>query len=110
MPALVVRNGMQFLCIYRASRMKTWMGDFRIESTLILPADVPEMRATLPDSELSIQNAGKDDLPNEALAAQIIVHADTIAGAEETANARIREVPCLVSRPAAFSASRADAS
>jgi hypothetical protein len=72
--------------------MKTWMGDFHIESTLILPADVPELRVTLPDSELSIQNAGKDDLPNEALAAQIILHADTIAGAEEIANARIREI------------------
>jgi hypothetical protein len=72
--------------------MKTWMGDFRIESTLILPADVPELRVMLPDSELSIQNAGKDDPLNEALAAQIIVRADTIAGAEEIANARIREI------------------
>ena len=49
-----------------------WIGDFRLQSTLILPADVPELRMQLPDADFSIQNASKDDLPNEALAAQIV--------------------------------------
>jgi hypothetical protein len=72
--------------------MKTWIGDFRLESTLILPPDVPELKVKLPDCELSIQNAAKDGPANEALAAQIIVRADTIVQAEEIADARMREI------------------
>ncbi|MCA1474776.1 methylamine utilization protein MauJ [Bradyrhizobium sp. NBAIM08] len=71
---------------------KRWIADFRIESSLVLPPDVPDLKVSLPDCELSIQNAGKSDLPSEALAAQLIVHAIDIKEAEALADARIREI------------------
>lgn len=71
---------------------KPWIADFRVESLLILPSNVPELRISLPDCELSIQNAGKNDLPNEALAAQVVVRAENIKEAEALANERIREI------------------
>jgi hypothetical protein len=72
--------------------MKVWIGDFRVESTLVLPPDVTELRVKLADGEFTFQNATRDDLPNEALAAQITIHADTIAEAEEIAKKRVNEV------------------
>jgi len=72
--------------------MKTWIGDFRLESTLILPSELPELKLKLPDGEFSLQNASKQDQPNEALAAQIVLRAPTIAEAEDLANTRIREI------------------
>jgi hypothetical protein len=72
--------------------MKLWIGDFRLESTLILPPSVPELRVSLSDGEFLPQNASKDDLPNEALAAQIIVQAEAIGDAESIAKRRMREI------------------
>ncbi|MCJ9701726.1 methylamine utilization protein MauJ [Bradyrhizobium sp. SHOUNA76] len=69
-----------------------WIADFRIESTLILPPNVPELRIVLPDCELSIQNASEDDLSKESLAAQLVIGASDIKEAEALADERIREI------------------
>jgi hypothetical protein len=69
-----------------------WIADYRIESTLILPPSQPEIQVSLPDCKISIQNAKNGDLPNEALAAQILLDAPTIAAAEQVADRRMREI------------------
>lgn len=89
--------------------MPIWIADFWIESTLVLSTSQPELRLKLPDCEISFQNARQSALPSEALSAQIVLHANSIADAEELANRRIREVldvlsfttssPFKVSRP-----------
>src|ERR1700729_1859409 len=71
--------------------MKRWIADYRIESKLMLPSDLPELRCTISGCEISLQNASKDDLPNESLAAQIVLEANGLAEAEELANEKIRE-------------------
>jgi hypothetical protein len=72
-------------------KMKRWLADFRLETTLVLPADLPELRAQVGGSLISIQNASDDEFPNVSLAAQIIVEADSLSSAEELARTQIRE-------------------
>jgi hypothetical protein len=72
--------------------MKSWIGDYRIESALILPSEIPELKVTLQDSVFLLQNVAESDLATEALAAQIIVSSETIEDAEKIANARVREI------------------
>src|SRR4051812_34183086 len=72
--------------------MSIWIADFWVESTLVLATSQPELRLKLPDCEISFQNAQQNALPNEALSAQIVLQAESIAEAEELANRRIREI------------------
>lgn len=79
------------------SELRRWIADFRIESSLILPPETPELRIRLPDCELAIQNASKDDLATESLAAQLFVRAANIEEAESYANERLREILATLS-------------
>jgi hypothetical protein len=72
--------------------LKRWLADFRIESSLILPPAIPELKISLPDCEVSIQNSSEKDLPTEALAAQLLVSARSLKEADGIAHARLREI------------------
>jgi hypothetical protein len=58
---------------------------------LVLPSDLPEIKCKIAGCEISLQNASKDDLPNESLAAQVVLEAGSLAEAEESALEKIRE-------------------
>jgi hypothetical protein len=77
--------------------MKKWLADYRIESRLQFPEDAPSVKIQIGDAEVTVSNASQGDLPNETLAAQIVVLADDINAAEKLALTKIREVLHLLS-------------
>jgi hypothetical protein len=52
--------------------------DYRIESKLTLPPDVPSIIVQIGEAEITVSNSSQKDSPNESLAAQILVLADDI--------------------------------
>ncbi|MEY2542061.1 MAG: hypothetical protein QOI22_1663 [Verrucomicrobiota bacterium] len=77
--------------------MKKWLADYRIESRLQFPVDAPPVKIQIGDAEVTVSNVSHIDLPNESLAAQIVVLADDINTAEKLALTKIREVLHLLS-------------
>jgi len=71
--------------------MKRWLADYRLETKLVLPADSQEIKCNIGGSEITLRNSSSEDLPNESLAAQIVLQADNLAAAEELAQEKIRE-------------------
>jgi hypothetical protein len=71
--------------------MKKWLADYRIESNVTLPPESHPIKIRIGDVEVTVGNASADHLPNEPIAAQILVLADDIKSAEGLALTKMRE-------------------